>query len=486
MVFHGVEIEERATTLVPIRQVSAAIPFVVGMAPIHLSGTKVRADLINKPVYIGSYAEYLAKFGDTDNIGKYTLSEFAKVFFTLYGVGPAIFVNVMNPAVHGNAVAAQPAVLVGGAYTIVRNAGVDVDIASVVVKSSPAGEGQTTYVAGDDYTLAYNALEQVVITRVATGDIPSATSALLLDWTEIPAAPCEAADIIGTAGVGGLECIHEVPNLYQVQPGMIVCPGFSQDATVYAAMEAKCTGIDSLFGCIAIPDLDSGQTAATYTAAITWKTTNNYTGADGYGGWPKFRYGAEIHWASCHIAGLIAEVDAENDNVPFVSPSSHKLRITGTCLADGTDINITNTQADALNAAGIATAVNREGWKLWGNRTLAYPGTVDPKDAFLSIRRMFKWIGNEFILTMQQMLDDPINRRTVESAENSFGAFLNGLIQKGALNDGRCKALPEENPDVNLADGKLKLHLYLTPPAPAEKITGVLEYDAAGNSAVWG
>ena len=37
--------------------------------------------------------------------------------------------------------------------------------------------------------------------------------------------------------------------------------------------------------------------------------------------------------------------------------------------------------------------------------------------------------------------------------------------------------LEEENPDINLIDGKIKFHLYMTPPTPAEEIEFVQEFD---------
>ena len=81
------------------------------------------------------------------------------------------------------------------------------------------------------------------------------------------------------------------------------------------------------------------------------------------------------------LAPLTATVDAGNDDVPYESPSNKDLRITGTVLHDGTEVLLDQQQAnDLLNANGIITAINANGWKAWGNNTAAYPSTTDPKD----------------------------------------------------------------------------------------------------------
>jgi len=44
----------------------------------------------------------------------------------------------------------------------------------------------------------------------------------------------------------------------------------------------------------------------------------------------------------------------------------------------------------------------------------------------------------------------------------------------------------EDNPLTNLMAGHVKLHIYMTPPSPAQEIDFVLEYDAAYVSSALG
>ncbi len=87
------------TSLVPPVRVSTGLPFVVGVAPGRNSVSDHPAP-VNEPRLIYSYKEFVDVFGWDDDTGKWTLCEFAKVYFGLYNVCPIVFVNVFDPAVH--------------------------------------------------------------------------------------------------------------------------------------------------------------------------------------------------------------------------------------------------------------------------------------------------------------------------------------------------------------------------------------------------
>ena len=90
---------------------------------------------------------------------------------------------------------------------------------------------------------------------------------------------------------------------------------------------------------------------------------------------------------------------------------------------------------------------------------------------------MFDFIGNQFILTFWQKVDEPLTVRLIRTIINSFDIYLNSLTARDMLLGGRVEFLENENSITDLMDGTLKLHVYLTPPSPAETIEGILEYD---------
>ncbi|GHV07098.1 hypothetical protein FACS1894217_07130 [Clostridia bacterium] len=90
---------------------------------------------------------------------------------------------------------------------------------------------------------------------------------------------------------------------------------------------------------------------------------------------------------------------------------------------------------------------------------------------------MFAWVSNSLILTYWGKIDSKLNRRFVDSVTDSINIWLNGLVASGDLLGGRVEVLEAENSDVEIMSGKITLHVYLTPPSPAEEIEFLLEYD---------
>lgn len=55
------------------------------------------------------------------------------------------------------------------------------------------------------------------------------------------------------------------------------------------------------------------------------------------------------------------------------APSNKDLKITATVLDDGTEVALDQEQANLLNGQGVITAINANGFKLWGNNTAGLP-----------------------------------------------------------------------------------------------------------------
>ena len=113
----------------------------------------------------------------------------------------------------------------------------------------------------------------------------------------------------------------------------------------------------------------------------------------------------------------------------------------------------------------------------WGDQTCAYPGVTDVKDSSIPIRRMFNWIGNTLILTAWQFVSSPLRRRMIETVQDTFNVWLNGLAAREFILGGRVTFEADENPTTNLMDGKVRFHVYVTPPSAAREIVFTLEYD---------
>jgi phage tail sheath protein FI len=284
----------------------------------------------------------------------------------------------------------------------------------------------------------------------------------------------------GATGVyTGLELVNKVFPLFRLVPGQILAPGWSHDSAVAAIMKAKAGSINGLFKAIAVADVDDTSSGADlYTEVPAWKTTNNYTDPLQVVCWPRVKLGDETYHLSTQFAGLACKVDGDNDDIPYVSPSNKSLQADSAVIDDGSEVTLDPSQAAYLNGEGIVTALNFiGGWKLWGNRTGAYPGSTDVKDTFIPVRRMFNWVNNTIILTFWQKVDDPTNKRLIDTVVDSLNIWLNGLTARGALLGGRVEFQQDENPATDLLNGIVRFHVYQTPPTPAEDIEFVLEFD---------
>lgn len=484
---HGVTVLENPTSLTPPIEVDSAIQFVVGTAPINLLEDPSAA--VNVPILVYDFAEAKEKVGYSDSFNRFTLCESIDASFRVFNVAPLVLVNVLDPEKHNIAVTGEPYALDNGELTIEQEGILLND--DFIVKNS---DGTTTYTKDTDYTVEFDDDGYVKLEVVEDGQIDTdGESSLTFDYIQLDPSAVTKEDIIGgydtaTGKYEGLENIKQVYPQFGIVPGLIVCPGWSHQPNVGIAMTAKTEEINSLFKCEAVKDIDTtvATGATTYSDVSAWKNGNSYTNKHDIVLWPKVKIGDKQYHYSALFAPLIAYIDNQNDGVPYVSPSNKSLGISGTVLADGTEVSLGLDQANLLNGNGIITAINMNGWKAWGNRTGIYPSSTDPKDAFIPVRRMFDWWGNTFILTYFQKVDDPMNRRLIESVIDSENIRANGFKARQQIAGARIEYIEDENPATDLIDGKIRFHQYLTPFPPAREITNVLEYDVDTLTAVLG
>lgn len=470
---HGVYTSEVATSITAPVQVSAGLPVFIGRAPVNLTADPMA--YVNKPVLAYTYAEAVTALGYTDDFTNYELCEAMKVLFKLYAVAPVVFINVMDPEKHKTAVPNASISLASGAAVVDKTG---VLLTSLKIKLTEAG---ADLVKDTDYTVAFNDDHKPLITALPGGALDGKTT-VFVTYDHLDPSKITEADIIGgvdaiTGAASGSECIDQIFPKLGLIPGLLAAPGWTEKPGVAAVLKAKATSINTLFKAMAVCDVDSAA-ADIYTKVYEWKSKNNYTSEFQIACWPKTKLDSEIYRYSTQMIGLICYTDSKNDDVPYVSPSNKTLQINGIVNAKGDEIILGPEQAAYLNGKGIVTATNLMGaWKAWGNRTGIYPTSTDPKDSWIPVRRMFNWIGNTLIMTYWQKVDDPTNRRLIQTVVDSINIWLNGLGAKGAVLGGRVEFNASENPTTDLINGINRFHVYVTPPIPNEDMEFILEFD---------
>lgn len=469
---HGVYTSEQATSVTAPIVGSAGLQVVIGTAPINMVADPAAA--VNKPILVNNFKEAVEAVGYSDDFAKYTLCEAMSASFSVVGTGPLVLINVLDPAKHTADIAST---------TVQVNAGVGVlDVQGAIAKSLTVKAGSTSLTYGTDYIVTFNDDGTANIVLVAGGAGASATT-LTVTGKKLDPSKVTAADIVGgvNASTGeetGLEVIRQVYPKLSMTPGIIIAPRFSSEATVAAALQAKTHEINGVFGAVCIIDVNSGATGAKkYADVKQQKEKQAVTSSTAYAVWPYAKVGDVVYSGSSLAAALTAYTDAINGDTPNVSPSNKTLSISAACLADGTEVVLDQEQANTVNSFGVATFLNMNGFRLWGNNTAAYPGTTDPKDRWFSVRRFLSWAANTFILTYFQKVDSPANKRLIEAIVDSENVRGNGFVARGVCARYEITFNASENTTADLLNGKLTFHQYITPYTPAEDIEDIIEFD---------
>lgn len=480
---HGVYNSEQDTSLTTPVQGSAGLQVIFGVAPIHLASDPTTAANTIKLCY--SFKECQQAVGYSDDFEKFTLCQSVDASFRVFNVAPIILINVLDPtkAAHITVNAAEDCTVTGGEILY--------DKAYVMLNTLVVKNGTATLVAGSDYAAAHDDNGNVVITLISSAAKEAAT--LNVTSTSINPAGVTREDIVGgvnatTGQETGLELVRQIYPKLGMTPGILLAPGWSQDAVVAAALQAKTEAINGSFDTDTYLDIAADSTGATvYTNAKSAKETMGASSPHAAVFWPMVAVGNKKYYMSAMAAALTAYNDASNADVPYESPSNKDLKITATVLKDGTPVVLDQQQVnDALNANGIISAINANGFKLWGNNTAAYPSTTDPKDRWLAVRRFFDWDGNNFIRTYFQKVDKPGNKRLIQSIVDSQNIVGNGYVARDYCAGYRVEFKNDENPVTNLLAGHLTVHTYLAPYIPAEFIENIREYDVAALQAAMG
>lgn len=467
---HGIDIKENATSISAPITGTAGLQVVFGTAPVNLLADPYSA--VNKLIMAYSLADAVAGLGYSTDYENYTLCQSMDANFKLFGVAPVIFCNVLDPAKHKTTQEETECELSGGQATL-KVTGMLLD--TVVVK---AGD---TKISNENYITSFDNNGYVVVTLTAAGQTAVTTGTLKISGEKLDPAAVTATDIIGgydsvTGKETGIELVRQVYPKFSMTPGLLLAPGWSHDASVATTLAAKCNEINGVFTCECLIDI-STENARKYTDVGAEKENIACISKHAILCWPMAEYKGKIFYLSSVLAACIAHTDISNDDVPNLSPSNIPMPISGAVLQDGTEILLDQIQANDLNAIGVVTVLNSNGWRSWGNNTACYPDNIDPKDRWIACRRFFSWHGNTFIRLYGERVDSPANYRLIESLVDDENVRGNSLVSQGKAAGIRIEYNADENPAKQVIDGKIKFHQYLAPYTPAEYIENTLEFD---------
>lgn len=170
--------------------------------------------------------------------------------------------------------------------------------------------------------------------------------------------------------------------------------------------------------------------------------------------------------ASGRICGVIAWND--NNRGWHTSPSNQVVPgIVGISREIDFTMGDATSRANLLNSHDIATTIQENGYRLWGNRTTS----DDAKWAFLAHVRIADIINDSLLEAHQWAVDRNITKTYIEDVVGGVQAFLNRQIAEQRIAGGACWADPDLNTAEDMMDGRVTFDFDFSPYGVAERIT---------------
>lgn len=457
----------------------------IGTAPVH--NVEGGAANVNKPILCNNIAEAKRYLGYSDDWASYTLCEAMHAHFEVKGVGPLIFINVLNPATHKSStqttVEKTPA---SGKIEIANAANIILD--TVVVQTT--ADTPVVKVKDVDYTIAYNAEKATItITEIGTG---LGTSALNVLYYTIDASAVTAADVIGsTDGLGQNTGIYAVRDIYQMTgqiPAYIVAPGFSSITTVHDALVANSSKINGHWDAFLFVDLPilNGSTPLTLDTIFAYKNTNGYNKDNETVNFPLVSGtdGKTYHLSTLRAANF-QELLINQDGVPYRTASNSECQlIENLYLGEAQAGRIIDESLvnEKLNKNGIASAAFVGGrWALWGAHSASYNQTdADAVNVAETNRIMLYYISNDFQIRRSLDVDQPLTINDLQSIVSEEQAHLDALKSIGAIIFGEVLLDARLRDTSDLLSGDWSITFNVTTTPLAKSLTAVVNWTDDG------
>lgn len=466
---HGIYTTESPTSLTTPITGTAGLPLFVGTAPVN---TVVNA-AVNKPILVNKYEDAVAQLGYSENTDKYTLSGAIYALFEMYNVAPVIFINVLDPNNPDHVKNIDETEKKPQAHKII------IDNEGVISNTVTLKSGENVLVSGDDFDISYDSNNRCIISLVETSDFYDSES-FTVAYSILDPTAVTAADIVGayegaTGKETGLHLARSIFSMFGVLPGLFCAPKYSSDPTVAAKLQSLNSSIPGGFEAESVIDIDT-VSAKKYTDVKSEKNAAGINDKHAIAVWPMAKIGDKKIHLSTLVTVAMAYNDAEAGDVP-TNPSNKPINISALIDSKGNEIYLDIDQANELNAQGILTVVNFNGFRIWGNNTAAYPETTDPKDRWIRVRRYFTWRKNNFKLSYFQKVDDPGNYRLIESVVDSENIVGNSHVANGLAAEDRIEFRESDNPITDILNGVIRFKFHLAPYIPAEVITADFEFN---------
>ena len=461
---HGTYQKETATDLIT----PVILPygyFIVGTAPMNQVAEEDRS--VNVVQRIATPAQATQYFGGTYDFD-FSISQAVEVFFKLYRIAPIYAVNVLDVSKHKTNKTDAAVEVVNDEFLIPSH---KVIPETLKVKNNADSLPITDFLTSwgeDGLTVIVSGAEKVDI-----------------EYDVIDISKVTKDDIIGgydlnTMQRKGLELADEVFMKFQELPAFIDAPDYSYESDVAAVLETKANNLNG--GMFEAIPLINAPLDKKYDEIPMWKNDNNITDENMAVLYGAIKLSGKVYHHSIHYAALSLSVDNDNNGVPSITASNKAYKMDALVWKKGSELEEIRLdreqEANFLNRNGVITAINFTGWRCWGSETAKNPMATDPKDKFLYTRRMFKWIGNELVITYFNTVDAKFDAKLAETVMRSINIRLGGLKGSGDLLGAEVVISGEDNTVLSFESGDINFRVKLGIVPHAKSLTFIKQIDA--------
>ncbi len=444
---HGCEVAEVVDGIRPIRTVKSSVIGIIGTAP-----DAVEADFpLDTPVLLANNPRKAAKLGSAgtlkdavEAVYKQTgamivvvrVEEGANANETLSNIigDVTLMTGVHAFRSAASTVFVKPKILIAPGFTSVKPQGVK----TIAVTAQGDGYTQATV------AIAAGGGSGATATAVITGGKVTAIQVTRsgVGYTGVPDVTItgDGAGALATATVGAARnpVVAEMEGLATKLRAAIVAEG--PNTTDEAAVAYR-------------KDWGSARVYVVDPFVTVWDTATSMT---------------VVQPGSAWVAGLIARTDNDPAMGFWWSPSNKIITgVTGTARPIDFGLSDPNCVANYLNSNEVATIIQENGFRLWGNRTCS----DDPLWAFLSVRRTHDMINESIEQSYLWLMDRPFSVQALVDAGDSLNLYLAGMKTRGALLGGKVWIDPDLNTKDRLMAGEFTVDFDNEAPAPIEHLT---------------
>lgn len=340
-----------------------------------------------------------------------------------------------------------------------------------------AVQSPVVYLRGKDYKLTGNTIEWL------TGGQAPATASTYTVTYQYDAAPVAddvytvtykkrltdnqiLSNVIGgindtTGQYEGVHALLAAQSVVKLTPRILIVPGFSHQAAVVTEL----LGIADRLRGVIIADGPNTTDADAITYREMWGSPRVYLVDPWVKVWDTALDTEVMQPASARVAGVLNKSD--NERGFWWSPSNREIYgILGPARHVDFALGDPYSRANYLNENRVATIIQKDGFRLWGNRTCA----SDQKWMFLNVRRTADMINESLLQAHMWAVDRNINRTLVVDVLDGVNAYLRHLRAVGAIINGTAWADPDLNTPDQIMQGKLYIDFDFSANYPAEHI----------------